>query len=144
MRGEFVWQLLEHLVALYAAAMNLPLGMSDDDFDAPEAMTSEDWWELYQRLGKKLSEVNEYSFMFDPYDFDSTPVTGSLADDAADIYRDIRRGLAVIGAGDSLENAVWEWQTSFDHHWGRHAAHAIHALHSLTHSGSVRWINRDE
>src|ERR1035437_2563042 len=124
--------------------MNLPLGMSDDDFDAPEAMTSEYGWELYQRLGKKLSEVNEYSFMFDPYDFDSRPVTGSLADDAADIYRDIRRGLAVIGAGDSLEIAVWEWQTSFDHHWGRHAAHAIHALHSLTHSGSVRWINRDE
>lgn len=82
-----------------------------------------------------------YSVMFDPYEFDSAPVTGSLADDAADVYRDLKGGLTVIAEGGALENAVSEWRFGFDHHWGRHAADALHAL---THPGSVKWIDRHE
>jgi hypothetical protein len=112
--------------------MNLPIGTGDDDFDAPEGMTSVEWQELFQRLDRKLGDVSDYSLMFDPYEFKTTPVTGSLADDAGDVYRDLKRGLEVIAAGGSLETAVWEWQFGFEHHWGNHAAHALHALHSLT------------
>jgi hypothetical protein len=143
-RGEFVWQLAEHLVGLYAAGMRLPFPGGDDDFDAPASMTSEEWQELYQRLGSKLGNVAFYSVMFDPYELGATPVTGSLADDAADIYRDLRVGLNVIESEGGLDNAVWEWRFGFDNHWGKHAAEALLALHSLTHPGSVKWVGRDE
>ena len=143
-RGEFVWQLAEHLIALYAAGAELPFASVDDDFDAPDPVTHEEWQGLFRRLGRKLGDVDYYSVMFDPSEFDSTPVTGSLADDAADVYRDLKRGLAVIAVGLGLDNAVWEWRFAFDNHWGKHAAEALYALHSLTHPGSVKWVDRDE
>jgi hypothetical protein len=143
-RGEFVWQLAEHLIGLYAAGMRLPFPSGDDDFDSPSAMTHEEWQELFQRLSRKLGDVDCYSVMFDPYESGSTPVTGSLADDAADVYRDLKSGLAVIGVGGGLDNAVWEWRFGFDNHWGKHAAEALYALHSLTHPGGVKWVAQDE
>jgi hypothetical protein len=143
-RGEFVWQLAEQLIALYAAGMKLPSATGDDDFDAPDAMATAESRELFQRLDRTLGDASDYSLMFDPYDFKTPPVTGSLADDASDVYRDLKRGLEVISAGGSLENAVWEWQFGFDYHWGAHAAHALKALHSLTHPGSVKWVARNE
>jgi Domain of unknown function (DUF5063) len=72
--------------------------------------------------------------MFDPYESGATPVMGSLADDAADIYRDLRGGLSLIDVDGGLDNAVWEWQFGFEYHWGVHAASALYALHSLTRS----------
>ena len=63
-------------------------------------------------------------------------MAGSLADDAADIYRDLPSGLN--------DNAVGEWRFGFDNNWGKHAAEALYALHSLTHPGSIRWLARDE
>lgn len=143
-RGEFIWQLAEHLVGLYAAGMKLPLPHGDDEFDAPETMTNQEWHELFQRLGRKLGDTDLYSVMFDPYESGSNPVTGSLADDAADIYLELRSGLNVIAVEGGLDNAVWEWRFGFDNHWGKHAAEALYALHSLTHPGSVRWVARDE
>ena len=53
---------------------------------------------------------------------------GDLADDVADIYRDLSAGLALVDAGHALE-AQWELRFSFLTHWGRHASGAIRALH---------------
>jgi Domain of unknown function (DUF5063) len=143
-RGEFVWQLAEHLIGLYATGAKLPSGGGDDDFDAPSVVTTEEWWELFQRLGRKLGDVECYAVMFDPYESDSKPVMGSLADDAADVYRELKDGLGVIASGGGIENAVWAWRFGFDSHWGKHAAEALYALHSLTYPGSVKWVGRDE
>jgi Domain of unknown function (DUF5063) len=143
-RGEFVWQLAEHLIGLYSAGMRLPFASGDDDFDTPSAMTHDEWQDLFQRLRSKLDDVDIYSVMFDPYESGSTPLTGSLADDAADVYRDLKAGLSVIAGGGGMDNAVWEWRFGFDHHWGKHAADALYALHSLTHPGGVKWVDRDE
>jgi hypothetical protein len=42
------------------------------------------------------------------------PVVASLADDIADIYRDLKKGFALLGSRDG---AVWEWRHGFEHHW---------------------------
>jgi hypothetical protein len=144
MRGEFVWQLAEHFVALYDAGMKLPFAMGDDATDAPESISHDEWRVLYERLGAKLGDVDDYSFMFDPYDSTATPVIGSLSDDAADVYRDLRNGLGVLAEGGALEDAVWEWHFGFDNHWGRHTAHALYALHALTHPGSMKSVKRTD
>jgi hypothetical protein len=71
--------------------------------------------------------------MFDPYEGEM-PVVASLADDIADIYRDLKKGFALLDAGGSRDRAVWEWRHGFEHHWGRHAAHALYAVYVLTHT----------
>jgi hypothetical protein len=77
-----------------------------------------------------------YWEVFDPYDHDDNqPVAGSLADDALDVYRDIRRGLALWDASRT-RNAIWEWRFHFDVHWGDHATDALRALHRACKSGA--------
>ena len=80
-------------------------------------MTTDQWWSLFQRLHHQLGS------------FDSV-VEGSLSDDIADIYRDLRDGFVPHASGD-LGEAVWNWRTDFDSHWARHAAHALYALQVL-------------
>ena len=62
---------------------------------------------------------------------DSPEVTGSLADDIADVYRDLRTGLRKWQRGES-GGALWEWRFNFEAHWGQHADDALRAIHSLS------------
>jgi hypothetical protein len=93
-------------------------------------MTNDDTTVLRHRIGTKLGDHDLYSVVFDPSERDSAPVTGSLADDVADIYRDLQDGFAELRAGRSA-NALWQWKFGFDRHWGKHAGEANYALHSF-------------
>jgi hypothetical protein len=131
-RDRFLRELERHLVALYSAAIDLPFG-GVDLADAPHSMTSGEWQALNERLSEKLGDTNDYQLMFDPYE-DKKPVVASLADDVADIYRDLKDGFALLDEGGSRDGAVWEWRFGFESHWGRHAAHALYAVYVLTHA----------
>lgn len=93
--------------------------------------TTEEWQALSRRISEKLGDADYYRLIFDPYQADP-PVTASLADDVADIYRDLRGGFALLEPGGMRDGAVWEWRFGFDSHWGRHAAHALYAVRVLT------------
>ncbi|HLX32979.1 MAG TPA: DUF5063 domain-containing protein [Gaiellaceae bacterium] len=136
--GELVDRATKLIVGLYDAAMRLPQPQASEH-DAPQPVTKEEWWTLFRRLSLQLGEINNYSFVFDPYEQDAAPVTGSLADDLAGIYSDLRVGLALYAA-EAYDDAIWEWRFGFESHWGRHAAHALYALHVAKHSGTVVWI----
>lgn len=58
-----------------------------------------------------------------------TAVVADLADDVADIYRDLKEALLVLDGGAKTE-AQWNIRFSFLNHWGRHASSAISALHN--------------
>jgi hypothetical protein len=113
----FVVEAHSRLLQVYTGAMSLDPGVAPDDVDPPSSMTTEEWWSLFERLQRQLGA------------FDSV-VDGSLADDIADIYRDLRDGFVAYDSGD-LGGAVWDWRVEFDSHWARHAAHAIFALQVL-------------
>src|SRR5713101_6545121 len=106
--GELVQRATELIVALYAAAIRLPHA-DPSERDAPESVTPDEWQALYRRLSIQFGDINDYSFVFDPYEQNAAPVTGSLADDLADIYRDLKTGLVLheAAAGD---DAIWEWR----------------------------------
>ncbi|HXV97072.1 MAG TPA: DUF5063 domain-containing protein [Anaerolineae bacterium] len=73
--------------------------------------------------------LNYYSEVFNPIPVPAEePVTGDLADDIADIYEDIARGLRLLDAG-YREHAVWNWVFNMQAHWGEHATSAIRVLH---------------
>lgn len=111
------------LSRLYAQANELPELF--DEEDAPR-LSHEEWLVIYKRFGSL--PFNFYAAYSDPHDVeDPTPGTGHLADDLADIWRDLKSGLALYEKGNHAA-AVWEWRNSFNIHWGRHAAAALYAL----------------
>jgi hypothetical protein len=113
----FVREIQPRLLDVYANGISLHSGEPTDDAEPPTSITTDEWWSLFRRLQRQLGP------------FDSV-VEGSLADDIADIYRDLRDGFVAYDSGDVGE-AVWNWRTEFDSHWGRHAARAIYALQVL-------------
>lgn len=111
----------DRLLALYSAALSLP-SVEPDDADASSSPDPPEGWPAF-------GEKDIYWEVFDPYDHENTePVAGSLADDVLDVYRDIRRGLAMWDDSQK-QDAIWEWRFHFDVHWGDHAIDALRALH---------------
>ena len=96
------------------------------DFDGNRISAEE-----FGRAAKRFGELpfNFYRVVFDPHDFDAEdePVTGMLADDLADIYRDLAQGLDNAKRGH-LDDACFDWAQSYRFHWARHAVNALAAL----------------
>jgi hypothetical protein len=119
-----VIEALSILSRLYSFALGLPDVFGEED--APP-IPDEDWKRVYQRFGSL--PFNYYSSCFDPHVVPGEePVVSDAADDLADIWRDLKQGLALYEAG-YIEAAVWEWRFHFYIHWGHHAVGVIYAPH---------------
>jgi Domain of unknown function (DUF5063) len=117
------------LVRLYAYGLELPEAWSDDLAQGSEVerLTEPGWRKAV--AGCERLPLNLYSDVFNPVETKNvTPVTGSLADDLGDIYRDVASGLRAYERGNRA-GAVWEWSLGLQSHWGAHATSAIRALH---------------
>jgi hypothetical protein len=129
-------QALKLLPSLYQQASQLEVQFQDSYPDPDDAFhISRD--NIFKRFG--ALPFNYYSKCFDPHNVpDEQPVIADLADDLADIWFDLRKGLSLFNAGH-VQAAGYEWQQSFWQHWGAHATGAINALHCwhAEHSGSA-------
>lgn len=114
-------------VALIGAALDLPDVEPRTDTAAVDPPGLDDESQAVERAASTLG-VDGYWEIFDPRALDE-PVAGSLTDDLVDVYRDVRRGLAL--AEGSLSEAVWEWKFSYESHWGNHATDAVRVLHRV-------------
>jgi len=96
-----------------------------DDEDAPSA-THDEWLAVYKRFG--ALPFNYYACYSEPHLAENpSPGVGDIADDLADIWRDLRGGLELYQKGNYAA-AAWEWRESFNIHWGRHASRALYAF----------------
>ena len=113
------------LLDLCRAAIDLPAVEADGN--APE-ISDDDYQRVFRRFGSL--PFNYYSKCFDPLIVPAAePVTADLADDLADIWRDVKRGLLLYREGHT-DAAVWQWRFHFDIHWAHHATAALYALQS--------------
>lgn len=111
------------IVALIAGAIELSAGIPDKE--APGLPDDE-----YQRIYTRFSSLpfNDYSECFNPLVVPpEEPVVSDLADDLADIWRDVKGGLLLYDSG-SPESAAWHWSNHYSFHWGHHATAALYAL----------------
>ena len=120
---------LRQVLALYAAALTLPqpwsVGVSMQD--APAAPAPERLQAV--RLRAAAIPLQHYGEIFSPLLMPpEPPVVGDLADDLVDTYRDVALGQSLYDAG-RCDDAIWQWGSSFQTHWGQHTASAIRALH---------------
>jgi hypothetical protein len=128
------------LPLLISGAISLPNFELSEEDDATEReeqspsrpsvrMTDEQWGQLYNQLKEKLGDWNLYQCVFDPTT-DKKAICGSLADDIADIYRDLKEGL-VCGKMHQAkpQDIVWTWRLLYYSHWGHHAMDALLVIH---------------
>ncbi|MCB9870508.1 MAG: DUF5063 domain-containing protein [Planctomycetes bacterium] len=120
---------LRHLVDLYSLALRLH--MRDCDLEPEPVGRADDaaWRAVFERCA--ALPFSCYASVFDPRSVRTGAAEldmGDLADDLADIYRDLTSGLSLYRAGHR-ETAEWDWCVSFRNHWGRHATGALRALH---------------
>ena len=149
----WVETLLVSLASLYAAGHLLPgVVYYDDRAEVPEAfdVSNDEWREVYGRVQGILGVQTLYRSYFDPTEL-SKPVEeefGDLADDLADIYRDVKPGLRAWESGDDrlIPGIIFNWtEPRFSSHWGVHAVSAMTALHPLAYLRGVQGAcSRDE
>ena len=139
-RDAWLADILKTLAALYAAAAvlhEIPPPAEGRDIPAEFKLTNDEWNALYLHLKHALGNDAHYSAHFNPLTTNpqtDEPTQGDLADDLADIYRDLKPGLTAWNTGDDtyLADILFQWlDMGHRHHWGRHATDALRALHWL-------------
>jgi len=119
------------LPRLYAAALALPRVEPDTESAGERTVTHDDWQALFTDFRDRLGRWSAYFNVSDPYDeANHEPVRMSLADDLADIYRDVKNGLLAEQAVAAArpKDVLWTWRFDFESHWATHAADALRAL----------------
>lgn len=140
-KTELLLRIYRALPGLIGAAMELPAVEPMDGsveemkrkgaLIAQTRMSDAEWQRLYSLLKSKLGESHLYSSVFDPAkNKEANPA--SLADDVADIYRDLRES-SLLNKARSIppEDSIFEWRLGFYSHWGKHAMDALATLHCL-------------
>jgi hypothetical protein len=130
-------ELLHAISILYAAApivRELDINTAGQSIPADLRLSNDQWQVIYSHLMDTLPITPIYSAHFNPVDAapNDEAGTGDLADDLADIYRDLRPGLAAWElSGDAYtDDILYQWvHFGHLHHWGRHAVNAMRALH---------------
>lgn len=96
-----------------------------------DRMNEEQSARLYELLKAKLGDMDIYWQVWNPTK-DSVAIHGSLADDFADIYSDLKATITRDGdLRGSPEEVIWEWRTGYYSHWGKHAIDGLKTLHFL-------------
>ena len=141
-RIEMLVQVYRILPQLIGEGIRLPgIELSEDESQEEESQNSQaraklrmsdaQWGQLYEFLKGKLGELNLYWEVWDPTK-DNEAILGSLADDFADIYRDLKEGLHLAEAPQALpEDNIWHWRFGYYSHWGKHAIDALCTIHFL-------------
>jgi hypothetical protein len=119
-RTDLLLQIYRILPKLIDEAISLPdVRLSDGDdpaegnsqpaFRARVRQSEQEWGQLYNLLKEKLGDWDRYWQVFDPTE-DDEAIFGTLADDIADIYRDLKEGLVLIIAHEAPpEDVIWNW-----------------------------------
>jgi Domain of unknown function (DUF5063) len=141
-KSEFLLQVYRMLPELIAEAIRLPLiNFGDDENEVQEAtinqirarteMRQQEWGQLYNSLKEQLGDWDLYWQVFDPRK-DNEAIRGSLADDIADVYRELKDGIVLKEAIEiPPHEIVFEWRLGFFTHWGKHAIDALRTMHFL-------------
>ncbi len=122
---------LNDLLLLLSELLNKVLLMPDvdpSDSDEEKNRISHDEW---MKIHKWFTPIKfqYYREIFDPHDFkEDEPITGDLHDDLADIYRELKPAL-LLYIDDKIEDAAFEWKSTFGYHWGEHLISAMRAIY---------------
>ena len=142
--GHLLQRAERALLELYLTALALPEGDLSDRHDWGGRLPHEAWARVHDELQAALGACAHYWEVFDPASLGDPagaveggdqPVVASLADDLADIWRDLTHGIRAWASAGVAErrDIVWVWRESFSSHWGQHLADGLRAIHWMRH-----------
>lgn len=113
------------LIELLRCAIDLTCPFSEVE---SRSLSNDAYERVYARFG--TLPFNYYSECFNPLPVPAEePGVADLADDLADIWRDVKVGL-ILWHELRVASAAWYWRFTFETHWGHHASAALYALQS--------------
>jgi hypothetical protein len=129
--GDFLARIRVVLPVLYYRALQLPEIESADE-KAGREITHDEWQELFGSLQTYFGDHDLYWVVFDPIKVEpNDPVASSLADDLADIWRDLTNGLTDWNGASQSPEVVWKLHFDFHWHWSSHLVDALRTIDSL-------------
>lgn len=130
-RGSPLASVRQSLANLYAAGLALDAMQDSTGWDDPPCISHEDWREAYDAIARNLSTQLYQVIISDPFQVaeEAKLAVGDLADDLADVWRDMTEGLLALDKGIPESAALWHWKLMFDSHWGVHAVRALGVMH---------------
>ncbi len=142
---DFIARIRDILPQLYHNALRLPdTETTDEELDGD--ISHDEWSAMFGSLRRKLGINDHYWEIYDPLKLEhDDPVAGSLSDDLADIWRDLRLGVTRwADSSDKMKKEiVWEWRFSFHQHWSNHAVDALRAINWIAECYGVRDTQND-
>lgn len=128
--AERLEEVASALAELYDRGLQLPVvDRETNEPIADASLTNEEWTELFDALRAELGSLDGYTTLAFPGSADDEVRQRSVAEDLADIYRDVKEGLDLLLANAPETDVVWHWRFSFRSHWGKHAVEALRAIH---------------
>lgn len=134
-RGEalpthsFLIEVATALAELCAVALTLP-DIESKSHTKPEVEIARP--SVVEAVRNRLGKADEHWEVFDPTR-KGEPLKRSLAEDIANIYRDLKHGLLLTAHGASTSEVLSHWRQAFSTHWGMHATGAMRAIHWALH-----------
>ncbi|NSW93843.1 MAG: DUF5063 domain-containing protein [Bacteroidales bacterium] len=136
--GELLRILQRLLPFLYIKASLLPsLEPFFEDSNA-KAVKESDWAAVRDVLKERFGSADAYLEAYDPKIKEADgPVVGSIAEDMADIYQDLKNFLINYrtGTNEVMNDAIWECKLNFENYWGQRLTDSLRAIHRFVYSG---------
>jgi hypothetical protein len=133
-KREFLEKTSKILPLLYYKASLLPALESVLEDGNEKYVTEEQYESVYHGILGLLGAHNDYLEVIDPVYRDSQEnVRGSIAEDLADIYQDLKDFIMVyrLGTPEIMQESIYECKTSFETIWGQRLVNALKVIHSL-------------
>jgi hypothetical protein len=121
---ELLFQSATILSNVYSLGMLLP--DVDPSTDEPERYRGTP---MMDPILKKIGRYDSYSEIFDPVHEDEI-VVGSLSDDLADIFADLKGPMISYESGEKAD-AIWQWKFNIKTHCGDHLVDSLRVMHRL-------------
>lgn len=131
-QGPSVNEVRVAVADVLSAGWRLPEVEPITDEPLPSAVSHEEWHGVFAGLCEWIGELEYYSTNQDLRGKDAQDVAlGSVADDLADIWRDLTDALEADEQGTAWQEVAWQIRFGLQTHWGKHAVEVLRALHDL-------------
>ncbi len=135
-KKDFVDKSRKILPLLYYKAVLIPPTEPFFEEGTERFVTEEEWYTIHDSIRTRLGSHDDYPEIFDPVARDTDDrVGGSIAENMADIYQDVKDFVMVyrMGTVELMNDALWECMQHFDQSWGQKLLNGLRALHNLIH-----------
>ncbi|MEZ5000076.1 MAG: DUF5063 domain-containing protein [Bacteroidales bacterium] len=104
--------------------------LQDEAWD--KFVTESEWSRVEKRVVSMLGEADDYlAVPFDQSSVDDGMVRGSIGENLADIYQDLKDFIVAynVGTVEVMNDALWQCLENFRFYWGEKLVNVIKAVH---------------